>query len=131
MSGLYCLVSGTLARDPERRTGSKGEFATATIRVGSGDAVMWIGIVAFADSAERLLQLRKGAPIAASGRAELKEWTGRDGSARHGISIVVAEIAANKPQPRRRSAPQHRHAHRPVAVSSGNGRPFDDGLPSW
>jgi len=100
MTGLWAMAAGVLVRDPGRRTGSKGDFATATIRVGSGDAAHWINVIAFGDAAGRLLELRAGDSVAVSGRAELSEWRGRDGTERHGVRIVAAEVAAARPRPR-------------------------------
>jgi single-stranded DNA-binding protein len=104
MSGISALVSGVLARDPERRRGARGEFATATIRAGNGDAVQWVSVIAFADQAERLWQLGQGDAISAAGRLELRTWHGNDGTERSGLSLVAGEVAAARPRPRERRA---------------------------
>lgn len=98
------LVSGTLARDPETRTSASGKsYATGSIRSGSGDDAVFVSLIAFGEQAERLTGLCKGDAVSAGGRMELKSWTGRDGSERHGLSLVANEIAAARPRPRRRS----------------------------
>jgi single-stranded DNA-binding protein len=78
-----------------------------------GDGSALVSIVAFGSAAERLLSLSKGAAVAASGRAELKSWTAKDGTGRTGLSIVASEIAAARPKPRTRDgAPRQRSAYR-------------------
>jgi single-stranded DNA-binding protein len=104
---MYMLATGTLVSDPVRRTGQSGaDYATATIRCGSGDDATWISIVAFNDSGERLLELIKADAVSPAGRAELSAWTGRDGAERRGLRIVASEIAAARP--RRRSNSESR-----------------------
>lgn len=120
MSGLWAMANGVLARDPERRTGAKGIFALATLRIGNGDAAQWVSTIAFAEQAERLLSLHAGDAVSASGRAEMKTWQGRDGIERTGLSIVATEIAAARP---RNSAPRRARATQRPSYS---GPPLDD-----
>jgi hypothetical protein len=44
--------------------------------------------------AEALLEHREGATIAVAGPAKLSEWTGRDGAAKHGLSLIVDQLAS-------------------------------------
>ncbi|MGH7053818.1 MAG: single-stranded DNA-binding protein [Stellaceae bacterium] len=138
---LHALASGSLIADPQQRQGSKGPFTTATLRVstGEGEAVL-VSTIAFGDEGARLLDYRRGDALAISGRATLTAWTGRDGTERHGLSLVAEQIAAAKPQreapgaPRARarpSAPRPAYArHRAAAAepAGDGGRPFDDAL---
>ena len=140
MSGLWAMASGVLARDPERRTGAKGIFAVASIRVGAGDAVQSVSTIAFADNAERLLSLHSGDAVSVSGRAELKSWTDKSGAKRTGLSVVANEIAAARPKPRPRDAaprqdrprPRQRDAaprqERPTPRPAYDGPPLDDSI---
>jgi single-strand DNA-binding protein len=96
---IYTLASGPLVGDPQRRTGAKGPFTTATIRTGGEEAV-FVSVIAFGDEGERLLEFVKGDALAVSGRARLTSWTGRDGVEKRGISVVAEQIAAAKPRPR-------------------------------
>jgi single-stranded DNA-binding protein len=96
---LHVLAGGTLIANPQRREGAKGPFTTATIRADGEEAVL-VSAIAFGDAAERLLTLSKGDALAVSGRTRLTNWTGRDGIEKHGISLVVEQIAAARPRPR-------------------------------
>jgi hypothetical protein len=97
------VATGTLVSDPVRRTSQKGAvFATGTVRAGSGDAVIFVGIVAFGAAADRLLEPTNGDAVSATGRGELRLCAGRDGAERHGPRIVANEVIAAKPRPRER-----------------------------
>ncbi len=130
MTGIWAHAAGTLVRDPERRASAKGNFSIASVRIGSGDDVAWVNVLAFGDAGARLLTLKGGDPLAVSGRAEVRTWTARDGSTKSCLSIVAGEIAAARPRPRSReranSAHQHLRGHH-----RGNGAklPFDDEIP--
>lgn len=152
MTGLFALATGTLVADPQRREGAKGPFATASLRVvpstsaqeDGGEAVL-VSVIAFGAEGERLLEHRKGAALAISGRARLTAWTGKDGTARHGLSLVAEQIAAAKPRrgardagsgrtlpsPPRPGSPRHRApyvARTRDPAPADDGRPFDDGI---
>jgi single-stranded DNA-binding protein len=113
---LYVLATGALIGDPQRREGAKGPFATATIRV-NGDEAVLVSVIAFGAEAEQLCGFAKGDALAVSGRARLTSWTSRDGAEKHGISVVVEQIAAAKPRRRSAAAPQHRPAGTRVRYS--------------
>ena len=100
---LRLLASGALISDPQRRGGAKGPFTTATIRA-TGDEPVLVSVIAFGADGERLFQYSKGDALAVSGRARLTNWTARDGTEKHGASIVVDQIAAAKLKPQRRAA---------------------------
>jgi single-stranded DNA-binding protein len=108
--GIWALATGVLQREPERREGSRGPFATGSIRVGNGDGVQWVGAIAFGEAAERLLTLKAGDAVSVAGRLELRTWSARDGTQRTGISIVADEVAAARP--RARARPQRASATR-------------------
>jgi single-stranded DNA-binding protein len=91
---LHILATGALIADPARRTGSKGPFVTATIRVATDDGSILVSIIAFHDQAERLLGHQQGQTISMSGRARLNSWTGRDGKEQHGLALVAEAIAS-------------------------------------
>ena len=75
--GLWAMASGVVAPDPERRSGAKGMFGVATLRIGRL-AGQWISTIAFGEQAERLLTLHAGDALTVSGRCEFKTWTARD-----------------------------------------------------
>lgn len=91
---LHVLALGSLVADPVRRTGAKGNFATATLRVATEDGAILVSAIAFAAAAESLLVLRQGGAVAVSGRARLSKWTSRDGQERHGLAIVAEQVAS-------------------------------------
>ena len=91
---LYTLATGNLIADPVRRTGAKGDFATATLRVATDDDAILVSVIAFGDTAETLLEHRHGSTLAVSGRAKLSSWTGKDGAQHSGMSVVAEQIAS-------------------------------------
>jgi single-stranded DNA-binding protein len=107
---FFALVAGTLAADPQQRTGASGKpFTTATLR----DDEVLTSIIAFGALAEELLAFRKGDGVAIGGRGKLNAWVDRDGVEKHGLSITVSTIAAPKPPPRPRARPAVRKPARP------------------
>jgi single-stranded DNA-binding protein len=126
---LHVLASGVLIADPQQRQGQKGSFTTAMIRAGSGDEQTLVSIIAFQGLAERLLELKAGDGVSVAGRARLTSWTAKDGTEKHGLSVVASEIAAARPPAKPASGRRHsgpRHEQRPA----GNGeRPFNDEIP--
>lgn len=91
---IGALIQGTLAGDPvERKTSSGGVFWTANARVPAGADVLFIGLATFDETAgARLMQLAKGASVAAAGTLESNTWTARDGSERQGWRLTANEI---------------------------------------
>ena len=77
-----------------RRAGAKGDFATATLRVATEDDAILVSLIAFGDAAETVLAHRQGAALAVAGRARLSSWTGKDGTERHGLSVVAEQVAS-------------------------------------
>ena len=91
MSGFFALVIGVLVAAPQRRQGAKTEFATGSLKVESGTESIYASLLAFGGKADELLEHAAGASLAVSGRAEISKWTGRDGTARHGLKIVIEQ----------------------------------------
>jgi len=91
---LHILATGALIADPVRRTGAKGDFATATLRVVTNDDAILVSVIAFGETAETLLAHRHGSTLAVSGRAKLTSWTGRDSEEHHGLSLVIEQVAS-------------------------------------
>jgi single-stranded DNA-binding protein len=96
---LFLLASGTLLADPLQREGAKGPFTTAKIRA-NGDEAVLVSVIGFGAEAEQLLRFAKGDGLAVSGPARLTSWTSRDGTEKHGISLIAEQIAGAKPKPR-------------------------------
>ncbi len=91
---MYVLVTGTLVADPMRRSGAKGDFATASIRVATEDGAILISAISFQTLAEQLLSHRQGDALSIAGRGKLTSWTGRDGAEKHGVSVTIDQIAS-------------------------------------
>jgi single-stranded DNA-binding protein len=91
---LHTLATGSLIADPVRRTGAKGDFATATLRVSTDDGPILVSLIAFGLAAETLLAHKQATTLAVSGRARLTSWTGKDGTENHGLAVVVEQIAS-------------------------------------
>ncbi|HTV90655.1 MAG TPA: single-stranded DNA-binding protein [Stellaceae bacterium] len=135
MTGIWAHAAGVLVRDPERRSGSRGDFAIATLRIGSADAVQWVNVIAFGEAADRLWTLHAGDGVSVAGRGEIKTWTSRTGEARHGLSVVASEIAAARPRPRDDTARQPARGsmyRQPAQPTPSNiGPELDDRLDDW
>jgi len=92
---------GKLATDPELRFSQSGKAyarakLTVEIPIVPGDwkgekRTDWYDIICFGSLAEHLAEsLRKGDRAVVVGRAEVEEWTGKDG-AQHTTSKIIAD----------------------------------------
>jgi single-stranded DNA-binding protein len=92
---LFVLVVGTLISAPQRRTSNAGAvFATATVRLPTDTGTVLVSTVAFNARADELLRHQQGEAIAVAGRAKFTSWTAKDGAEKHGLSVVVEQIAS-------------------------------------
>ncbi len=89
---LHILAAGSLIADPVRRSGAKGDFATATLRTATDDGAILVSVIAFA-AAEQLLAHQQGDAIAVAGRSTLRSWT-KDGETKFGLSVVAEQITS-------------------------------------
>lgn len=91
---IGALIQGTLANDPAERTASNdNRYWTASARVPAGDDVLFVGVSTFDEKAgARLMQLAKGASVAAAGTLESSHWTARDGGERQSWRLTAHEI---------------------------------------
>ena len=90
---IDALVTGTLIRDPQTRTGPSGKPNTnflLSVPVGGESPVIVSGI-AFADVAKKIGRLRKGDALAVVGSSlKPSTWTDRaSGEERHGLNVTV------------------------------------------
>lgn len=89
------LIAGKVLRTPESRTAKNGKsFATAVMREGTGDAVTWWNIVAFAETATELLQLKAGDVVSVSGPFTTEIYTKGGAQPRISHRIVADRIVA-------------------------------------
>jgi single-stranded DNA-binding protein len=114
VSGIEVAFFGALARDAEAKVSKSGKnYVRFTARVGDGDAVTWISVMAFDEKATAQVdKFVKGARVYVEGGGlKIDEWTGADGAKRHGLSCMswhcrLSEIGRNKPKRERKPADQ-------------------------
>jgi single-strand DNA-binding protein len=129
-SGIEAACFGLVVRDAELKTSQGGkQYLRLTVRIGDGDAVQWVRVMAFDQQAiERAEKMVKGARVYVEGRLSLDEWTGQDGEKRHGLSVLswhcrLSEIGRNKPR-----RPRTERQNSPSLAPAGDGF-HDDALP--
>lgn len=90
---IGAIIQGDLASDPVERSASNGKpYWTASARVATGAEAIFVGISTFdATAGARLMQLRKGSPLAAVGTLEATVWE-KDGEERRGWRLTSNEI---------------------------------------
>lgn len=105
---ISALVQGDLIAEPVQRQSSAGRaFATATVRTGAGGESVLIGVAVFSESAAaKLLALRKGDSIAATGVLELNVWTDREGRERRDWRLTANQVLTTYEAGKRRKAAQ-------------------------
>ncbi len=105
---ISALVLGELVADPVQRSTQAGKpFATVTIRAAAGAESAFMGLAAFNEPAvSKLLQLRKGDSVAATGTLETNHWTDRDGNDRSGWRMTVSNVLTAYEAGKRRKAAQ-------------------------
>jgi single-stranded DNA-binding protein len=115
----HVLISGTLFRAPEERTGktSGKHFVAATIKVRDGDAAQFWRVLAFSDPAQNeLLRLDDGDALAVQGGLRAEAYS-KDGEARVGLTVIAdAVLPLRRPKKPREPEPQE------LAVA------YDDGI---
>jgi single-stranded DNA-binding protein len=103
---IIALVTGSLFKAPERRTSKSGKpFAVATIKVRDGDAMQFVRIVMFSESAQtELLRLSEGDSLSAQGSLKAELYAKDGGEPKLSLSIVADQILALKQPPKEREA---------------------------
>ena len=91
---IGALIHGELVTDPVQRTSASGKpFWTCTVRTAAGSEALFVGLTTFAESAgARLMALRKGSKLAATGALEQTAWIAKDGTSRAGWRLTSNEI---------------------------------------
>ena len=118
----HVLISGTLFRSPEERTGktSGKNFVAATIKVRDGEAAQYWRVLAFSDSAQNeLLRLDDGDAVSVQGGMRAEAYS-KDGELRVGLTVADVVLPLRRPKKRQEPEPQERQAAEPV--------PFDDAI---
>ena len=130
---IDALISGTLIRDPQTRTGPSGKPNTnflLSVPVGDESPVIVSGI-AFADVAEKIGRLKKGYALAVVGSMKPSTWTDKaSGEERHGLNVTVQACLSAYDVKKRRGSTDNTPQAKPSqnGGKAGHGQGFDDDL---
>jgi hypothetical protein len=123
---------GSLVRDAELKTSKAGKsYLRASVRVGDGEAVQWVNVTAFDESAiEAADKFLKSARVYIEGRLSLDEWTAPDGAKRSGLSCLswhcrLSQIGRHK---HKRKDADHEKG-RPLQLAGDGGTELNDEIP--
>ena len=91
---------GRLVADPETRTTGKGtSMAMARLAVSlpcnaaaDGQAIFWLGVIAFGKQADALAKHQKGDLVSVAGNMQLNQWTGQDGGMQQGYQVIADSV---------------------------------------
>lgn len=100
---LRILATGTLYRDPERRTAKTGRpFWTATVKTKDGDATQWVKVCVFSETASaELMRLKDGDACSVQGRFEVATYE-RDGKTEIRLTCIADAVLALRAPPKQR-----------------------------
>jgi single-stranded DNA-binding protein len=103
---IAALISGALYKAPEQRTSKSGsKFVTASVRVKTGEAMQFVRIVAFSETAQaELLRLQDGDSVSAQGEFKAEIYAKDGGEPKLSLSIVADQILALRQPPKDRKA---------------------------
>jgi single-strand DNA-binding protein len=112
---IAALASGPLWRDPEQRTSKAGNpFATAKLKVRSGDGFQFVGILAFDEAArDELLRLKAGETVSVQGALKVETYV-KDGETRISLTIMADHVQALHQPSRKRERAAGRAASQPA-----------------
>jgi single-strand DNA-binding protein len=142
MFGIEAACTGRLGRDPELRMVKGGTMPMVTIVVavdeappkeGQDQKSTWVSVMLFGEKATAAAEtLLKGDRCYVEGKLSLDSWTGKDGEARSGLSVLaslvqpMAKIGNRKTrqngQSNGTSASQYQRAAAAQAPAGGRGR---------
>jgi single-stranded DNA-binding protein len=97
MKGIECAFFGLLAKEPELKTSKSGKpWASISVGVDTGDVddsggtkLQWLRVAVFGEAASRLAGAQKGTRLYIEGTLTLDHWEGKDGEAKHGLSVAA------------------------------------------
>jgi Single-strand binding protein family len=91
---LHVLATGVLISNPQKRSAKNGsEYFTGQLRVQTDDGTILIGFIAFGSEAiAALATLGVGDACAITGHANLTQWTAKNSTKAHGLSIVAERV---------------------------------------
>jgi single-stranded DNA-binding protein len=89
----FLLCTGSLFRDPEEKMSKAGKpYASAMLRVGEGDAMLFVNIRVFHDDAAVLLSLVKGDSCSVQGKADIGTYQAKDGQWKPSVSVMCSVL---------------------------------------
>jgi single-stranded DNA-binding protein len=117
----------------EPKTSANGKpYLRLSVRVGDGDAVQWVTVLAFDDEAiAQADKFEQGSKVYIEGRISINEWTGRDGEKKTGLNVMsfhtrLPQIGRNRAKKERPAKHDADAQHRAAQVAE----PFlDDDIP--
>ena len=128
---IECAFFGTVARGGESKTSKAGKpYLRLNIRVGEGEAVQWVNVMAFDESAINTAdKFVKGARVYVEGRLTLDQWE-KDDEKRAGLSCLswhcrLSQIGRHKHK--RKDA--EREKGRPLQLAGDGGTELNDEIP--
>jgi single-stranded DNA-binding protein len=81
---------GSIGKDPERKTSQAGRaYLRLNVRVGNGDGVQWVNVMAFNDVDDLADRLKKDSKVYIEGAITADAWIDRDGKARASLSAMT------------------------------------------
>jgi single-stranded DNA-binding protein len=132
MSGVEAAFFGSLGDAAELKTSNGGkQYLRCRVRVGEGDGAQWLSVLIFDEAAIPMVdRFVKNARVYCEGTVRIGEWTGRDGAAKHGLSVManrcrLTQIGRQKSRdrdedhPRMAAAQQRNDTRRSAPVYDG------------
>ena len=104
---IIALLSGSLHKDPETKTGKNGPFVCATLKhLDGGGHPQFARVVAFDQEArDELASLSKGDGLAVTGRLEAEIYSPEGEPPRVSVSLIADRVTPLRKTPRDTSAP--------------------------
>ena len=126
---IECAFYAFLAADAEPRTSQAGKpWVRMRVGVGKDESVQWVNVAVFGKAVEKAAEFKKSDRCYIEGTIKLDNWTGNDGTERHGLSV-----AAFKCEPTHRigrNRPDQKKKKRDFGSADANaGAAFDDDIP--
>ncbi len=59
---------------------------------GGGQAIFWLGVIAFGKQADALAKHRKSDLVSVAGNMQINQWTGQDGSTQQGYQVIADNV---------------------------------------
>jgi single-stranded DNA-binding protein len=132
MKAIECAFTGTIGREPVRRTSERTgrDWASFAVAVGEEPDTQWLDVACFGPMVEVAATLAKGDRCYCEGRISLRTWQNNDGTSRTTLSVAASlvqpmgKIGQQRPKRTRKTTAAEKpktNYHDPL--------PFNDELP--